>query len=155
MLDEFEKIKGQHEPGMITGKPLELGGLALRGDATAQGGYIVIKEMVAALVPDKKDLTVAIQGFGNAGAFIAEKLAHDGFKVVAVSDSSSGLRNYQGLDIAAVSRFKHKTSKVADLEQGEIITNAELLESGVDILVLAALENQITEIRSFITQKRL
>ncbi len=144
MLDEFEKINGRHEPGMITGKPLELGGLALRGDATAQGGYIVIKEMVAVLAPDKKDLTVAVQGFGNAGSFIVEKLAHDGFKIVAVSDSSSGLRNYNGLDINAVSRYKNQTGKVADKEQGEIITNSELLESEVDILVLAALENQIT-----------
>ncbi len=144
MLDEFEKINGRHEPGMITGKPLELGGLALRGDATAQGGYIVIKEMVTALVSDKTNLTVAVQGFGNAGAFIAEKLAQDGFKIAAVSDSSSGLRNYNGLDIAAVSRYKNQTGKVADKEQGEIITNAELLESEVDILVLAALENQIT-----------
>ena len=144
MLDEFEKISGRHEPGMITGKSLELGGLALRSDATAQGGYIIIKEMVAALAPGKKDLTVAVQGFGNAGAFITEKLASDGFKIVAVSDSSSGLRNYNGLDVAAVSRYKNETGKVADKEQGEVITNSDLLESEVDILVLAALENQIT-----------
>lgn len=144
MLDEFEKINGRHEPGMITGKPLELGGLALRGDATAQGGYIVIKEMVATLAPNKKELTVAVQGFGNAGAFIADKLAHDGFKIVAVSDSSGGLRNYNGLDVNAVSRYKNQTGKVADKEQGEAIANNELLKSEVDILVLAALENQIT-----------
>lgn len=145
MLDEFEKIKGQHEPGMITGKPLELGGLALRGDATAQGGYLVAKEMVANFLPNKENITVAIQGFGNAGLFMAEKLYRDGFKVVAVSDSRGGIYNDKGLAIEELAAFKNAGHPVGDWSEGEKIDNARLLEIKVDILILAALENQITE----------
>jgi glutamate dehydrogenase/leucine dehydrogenase len=144
MLDEFEKKVGHHEPGMITGKPVELGGIAMRGDATAQGGYIVIKEMVNKFLSSQSGLTVAIQGFGNAGSFIAEKLSDDGFKVVAASDSKSGIRNVKGLNVKSISELKNQNKLVGDYVDGEKISNAELLETEVDILILAALENQIT-----------
>jgi len=144
MLDEFEKKVGHHEPGMITGKPVELGGIALRGDATAQGGYLVIKEMTAKFLPDQKETKIVIQGFGNAGLFMTEKLYHDGHKIIAVSDSRGGLYNPAGLNIPELVQWKNSGQAVGDYTGGEKITNAQLLELETDILVLAALENQIT-----------
>jgi len=144
MLDEFEKKVGHHEPGMITGKPVELGGIALRGDATAQGGYIVTKELAAKLI-HKKDISVVVQGFGNAGLFMAEKLYKDGYKIIAVSDSKGGIYFEEGLNIPALAGFKNSGQPVSAWKEGKQITNAELLELKTDILVLAALENQITK----------
>ncbi len=145
MLDEFEKRVGQCEPGMITGKPIELGGIKLRSDATAQGGYLVTKEMVSKFLENKKDLTVAIQGFGNAGHFIAQKLFEDGFKITAVSDSKGGIYKKEGFDILKLIEFKQNGNSVNDYSFGQKVNNAEFLELPVDILILAALENQITE----------
>jgi glutamate dehydrogenase/leucine dehydrogenase len=145
MLDEFEKKTGRHEPGMITGKPLELGGIALRADSTAAGGYIVAKEMLGDLLPDKKDLRVAVQGFGNAGLYMAKKLYQDGLKIVAVSDSQGGIYNEQGFSVDDLADFKNSCQSVCNYSLGARITNAELLELPVDILILAALENQITK----------
>lgn len=144
MLDEFEKINGRHEPGMITGKPVELGGIAMRGDATAQGGYLVTQELINNFLDSKKGTPVAIQGFGNAGLFMAQKLYQDGCRVVAVSDSKGGIYNEQGLDIKKLSAWKEAGNNVGEYSDGQAITNAQLLEMPVDILVLAALENQIT-----------
>lgn len=144
MLDEFEKINGRHEPGMITGKPVELGGIAMRGDATAQGGYLVTQELINNFLDSKKGISVAIQGFGNAGLFMAQKLYQDGCRVVAVSDSKGGIYNEQGLDIKKLSAWKEAGNNVGEYSDGQAITNAQLLEMPVDILVLAALENQIT-----------
>ncbi len=149
MLDEFEKKTGQHEPGMITGKPLELGGLELRKDATAQGGYLVTKKMISQFLNDRKNLTIAIQGFGNAGYFMAQKLYQDGLKIVAVSDSQGGIYNKKGLDIPRLIKFKNQGHSVHDYPDGEKLSNdklgKDLLALPVDILVLAALENQITQ----------
>jgi glutamate dehydrogenase/leucine dehydrogenase len=144
MLDEYEKKVGHHEPGMITGKPVELGGIALRGDATAQGGYIVTKELAAKLI-HKKEIKVIVQGFGNAGLFMAEKLYKDGYKIIAVSDSKGGIYNEAGLNISELALFKNSGQAVGEWKEGKKITNAELLELPTDILVLAALENQITK----------
>lgn len=145
MLDEFEKRVGHHEPGMITGKPVELGGIALRGDATAQGGYLVVKEMVAKFLPERRDIKIVIQGFGNAGLFMTEKLFHDGYKIIAVSDSRGGIYNEDGLDIPGLITWKNSGQIVSDYAGGQKVTNAELLELKTDVLVLAALENQITK----------
>ncbi len=144
MLDQFEKKVGHHEPGMITGKPVELGGIAMRGDATAQGGYIIVKELTAKLI-DKKEIKVIVQGFGNAGLFMAEKLYNDGYKIVAVSDSRGGIYQADGLNITDLAAFKNQGQAVGNWTQGKAVTNAELLELETDILVLAALENQITK----------
>jgi len=144
MLDEYEKKVGHHEPGMITGKPVELGGIALRGDATAQGGYIVTKELAAKLI-HKKEIKVIVQGFGNAGLFMAEKLYKDGYKIIAVSDSKGGIYNETGLSISELVVFKNSGQTVGEWKEGKKVTNAELLELPTDILVLAALENQITK----------
>ena len=145
ILDEYEKTVGHHEPGMITGKPIELGGIKLRADATAQGGYFIAQEMIKEFLQERKseDIKIAVQGFGNAGLFMAEKLAADNFKIVAVSDSQGGVWKEQGLDVTALSAHKSAGNNVSSYNDGQAISNAELLEADVDILVLAALENQI------------
>ncbi|MFA6194970.1 MAG: Glu/Leu/Phe/Val dehydrogenase [Patescibacteria group bacterium] len=147
MLDEFEKINGRHEPGMITGKPLEIGGLALRGDATAQGGYLVVKEMAGEFLKGRahEKVTIVIQGFGNAGLFMTEKLFNDGYKIIAVSDSQGAIYNEGGLNIPELIKLKNGGQSVGTYAGGSQMTNAELLELKTDILVLAALENQITK----------
>ncbi len=147
MLDEFEKINGRHEPGMITGKPLEIGGLVLRGDATAQGGYLIVKEMAGEFLKGRanKEIAIAIQGFGNAGLFMTEKLFNDGYKIIAVSDSQGAIYNESGLNIPELIKLKNSGQPVGNYTGGSKMTNAELLESKTDILVLAALENQITK----------
>ncbi len=139
MLDEYEKLKGCHEPGMITGKPIELQGCELRNTATAKGGFIIINKLVEKIGINKSDLKVAIQGFGNAGSNIFRMLHKDGFKVVAVSDSKGGRYNEKGLDIDEVIKTKNNSGSV-----GGDIKNKELLESDVDILILSAIENQVT-----------
>ncbi len=143
MLDQFEKKIGQHQPAMITGKPLELGGLALRSDSTAKGGFIVIKELLHHIEGISAKPTVAIQGFGNAGLNIAKMLYTDGFNIVAVSDSSGGIYDKSGIDINKATDLKNSGTSATDFT-GTKITNPQLLELPVDILVLAALENQIT-----------
>jgi len=145
MLDEYERKVGHHEPGMITGKPLELQGCDLRNDATAKGGFIVAKEMIKKFKLNKKTIRIAVQGFGNAGLYISQMLYKDGFKIVAVSDSKGGIYNKNGLNINEIIKIKNTTKSVLDYKQAENITNTGLLKLQVDILVLAALENQITE----------
>ena len=146
MLDEYEKKVGHHEPGMITGKPLELQGCSLRGTATAKGGFIVIEQLIQDLIKkEKQNLTFAIQGFGNAGQNLAKMLNKAGAKVVAVSDSKGGVYEDQGIDIDALAKSKAENGNVSTNFDGKTITNQELLTLPVDILILAALENQITE----------
>lgn len=145
MLDEFEKIKGHHEPGMITGKPIELGGCVLRSDATAEGGRIIIHELLNKINKKPQDLRVAIQGFGNAGMLITQKLYDDKFKIISVSDSKGAITNENGLNITELINHKKETKSVINFKDSKTITNKELLEKNVDLLVLAALENQITK----------
>jgi len=144
MLDEFEKINKRHEPGMITGKPVELGGIAIRGNATSKGGLIVLNEFLKK-VKKNNNFKVAVQGFGNAGSYIASMLQEQGFNVVAVSDSKGGIFNKNKLEINKIKKLKNEGKSVIDYEDGEEITNEQLLELDVDLLVLAALENQITK----------
>ncbi len=143
MMDEYEKIKGGHYPGVITGKPLELGGSAGRGTATAQGGFYVLQELLLKLKLNRKKLTVAIQGFGNAGSVFADLADQAGLKVVAVSDSQGGIYDEQGLDLDKVKVHKKQTGSVVDFAGAKNISNQKILELPVDILVPAALENQI------------
>ncbi len=145
MLDEYEKIKGEHLPGLITGKPVELGGSQGRGFSTSQGGAYVLREYMKIKEQNPEETTVAIQGFGNVGSFMAKILHEGGYKVVAVSDSKIGLYNEEGLDITAVMHHKKQTDKMSGFKGAKEITNAELLELDVDVLVPAALENQITK----------
>jgi len=145
MVDEYSKIIGYNVPGVITGKPLALGGSAGRGDATAKGGMYCIREAAKVLGIDLSKATVAVQGYGNAGRF-AHKLIEEmfGSKVVAVSDSKGGIYNPKGIDLEAATAHKQSTRSVIDLPGTQALTNAELLELDVDILIPAALENVIS-----------
>jgi glutamate dehydrogenase (NAD(P)+) len=145
MLDEYEKLVGHHEPGVITGKPLALGGSEGRTPATALGGLFTIRETAKLLGLPLAGITCAIQGYGNVGSY-AHKLAHDlfGVRVVAVSDEFGGVFNEGGLDPATISTHLRQTGKVGNAPDTESITNQELLELNVDILIPAAIENQLT-----------
>ena len=145
MLDEYEMLHGRHEPGAITGKPLQLGGSAGRSPATAMGGMFTIREAGKLLGMELNGVTAAIQGYGNVGSF-AHRLGHDrfGMKVVAVSDEYGGIYNKNGLEPEMVSRHLRRTGKVANLPESEEISNTALLELDVDVLVPAAIENQLT-----------
>lgn len=145
MMDEYQVLVGHHEPGVITGKPLELGGAAGRNDATARGGIYTVREAAKQLNMDLNGATAAIQGYGNAGQFghiLSEEIL--GQKVIAVSDSRGGIINEHGLDFEAVRAHKAKTGSVIDYPGSDNITNEELLELEVDVLYPAALENVIT-----------
>ncbi len=145
MMDEYETIIGQHSPGVITGKPIALGGSAGRGDATARGGIYVTREAAKTLGLDLKGKTMAIQGFGNAGQHAALLGAEIlGMKVVAASDSQGGVSNAKGLDAKALVQHKQKTGSLAGFPGAESISNEKLLELEVAVLFPAALENAIT-----------
>jgi glutamate dehydrogenase (NAD(P)+) len=146
MMDEYSKLKGYHSPAVITGKPLALGGSAGRGDATARGGLYTIVEAARHLNIDLSAATVAVQGYGNAGANIAI-LANGilGSRIVAVSDSKGGIYNEHGLEPNKVLQHKTETGSVINYSEAENLSNEELLGLRVDILCPAALENIITQ----------
>jgi len=143
MMDTFSRLKGAYSPGVITGKPLIIGGSKGRSEATAQGCVFTILEALKELGRKPEETTVAIQGFGNAGRISANLLSELGFVIVAVSDSRGGIYDPNGLDVEKVGQLKD-TSSIQDYEKGKTISNADLLELEVDILIPAALENVIT-----------
>ncbi|RLG41864.1 MAG: glutamate dehydrogenase [Thermoproteota archaeon] len=145
MMDEYSKLVGYNAFGVITGKPIEVGGSLGRIDATSRGGMYVLEAVAAKLGIDLSKSTFAIQGYGNAG-YYAAKLAKElfGAKVVAVSDSRGGIYNPDGLDPELVLEHKRKTGSVVGYPGAQEISNPELLELDVDILVPAAIENVIT-----------
>ena len=144
MMDEYEKIARHSAPGVITGKPLENGGSLGRGDATARGGMYVLEEAAKSIALDLSKVKVAIQGFGNAGQY-AMKLVAEMFKskVVAISDTKGGIYLESGLDYDKVMEHKKKTGSVANFPGSKNISNEELLELPVEVLIPAAIENQI------------
>ena len=147
MMDEYSVMRGYNVPGVITGKPIPLGGSAGRGDATARGGMFTIREAAKLLGIDLSKATVAVQGYGNAGQF-AHQLVTEmfGSKVVAVSDSRGGIYVEHGLDFDKTMEWKTQEGTVATYkccDEAKSISNEDLLELDVDILVPAALENQI------------
>jgi glutamate dehydrogenase (NAD(P)+) len=145
MMDEYSFMRGYNVPGVITGKPLPLGGSAGRGDATARGGMYCVREAAKVVGLDTNGATMAIQGFGNAGQFAAilgQELL--GARIVAVSDSKGGIYNAAGLDPVKVIAHKQQTGSVVGYPSTESVSNEALLELDVDILAPAALENQIT-----------
>ncbi|MEK7132781.1 MAG: Glu/Leu/Phe/Val dehydrogenase [Patescibacteria group bacterium] len=158
MLDEYEKIKGRSEPGMITGKPLALGGSLGRDTATAQGGVYVLLNILASAGMKTRGLRVAVQGFGNAG-FHAARLLHDkGFTIVGLSDSKGAIFRADGLDPLHVQKAKHEHDSITGLycqggvcddkrmkrDGASVGENEDLLEADCDILIPAALDNQLT-----------
>lgn len=145
MMDEYSTIKGYGNPGMITGKPIPLGGSVGRGDATSRGGMYTIIEAARHLNIDLKGARVAIQGYGNAGSFAAILLSEEtGCAIVAVSDSKGGIYNENGLDVRQVLSYKKETGSVVGFPGSQPISNAEVLELDVDILLPSALEGVIT-----------
>jgi glutamate dehydrogenase/leucine dehydrogenase len=143
MLDAYNTAVGGQHPGVITGKPIHRGGSLGRDDATARGGFYVLQG-VASDIGLAKDFTLAIQGFGNAGQFMAKLCSDAGYRIVAVTDSTGGVSDPEGLDVDALLAHKKETGHVKGFP-GKEITNAALLELPVDVLVPAALENQITK----------
>lgn len=146
MMDEYEVLVNQSHPGMITGKPILLGGSEGRGDATARGGVFTVREACKNLKINPKG-TFAVQGFGNAGQFAA--LLHPeilgGGKLVAVSDSQGGVYSEKGMDPKKIVDYKLSKGAVKGFPGTTPISNEKLLELGVDILYPSALENVITE----------
>ncbi|MFH1427839.1 MAG: Glu/Leu/Phe/Val dehydrogenase [Patescibacteria group bacterium] len=145
MRDEFEKIKGRSEPGMITGKPIPLGGSLGRTAATAQGGVYILEELVKSGNKNRGELRVAIQGFGNAGYYVASILYKLGYKVVAISDSQGGIYNKDGFDPEYVNKIKQEQSSVVKVYDVQKISNEEIITCNCDILIPSALDNQIRE----------
>jgi glutamate dehydrogenase (NAD(P)+) len=146
MMDEYSKLVGHNVYGVFTGKPVELGGSEGRTEATARGGYFVLREALK-----KKRLRgrkVAIQGFGNVGSEMARILFENGFKVIAVSDSKGGIYKEGGIDVNALLAFKKETGSVTGFKHGKAITSKGLLEVNCDILIPAALQNQITNVNA-------
>lgn len=132
-------------PGLVTGKPKVLGGSEGREGATGRGGFYVAQETLKHLGMDFRGTRIAIQGFGNVGSHMAQYCHEQGAKIVAVSDISGGIHCGDGLDIRALKRHLKETKSVADFPGSEPISNEALLELDCDMLVPAALENQITE----------
>lgn len=168
MMDEYSKIRRERTPDVITGKPIPLGGSLGRDDATGRGAYYCVKELEKLKSWNPSDIRVAVQGFGNAGQHVARLLQADRYKIVAISDSRGGIFRDGGIDIPrAIERKRERrtvsevysASSVCDCPEcgciecrcatedqstGELITNEQLLELDIDILIPAALENQIT-----------
>jgi glutamate dehydrogenase (NAD(P)+) len=145
IMDEYVRIQGRFLPGVITGKPLNLGGSHGREDATGRGGVYIAREAAKYKGMDLSQASVAIQGFGNAGsfaAFLMRELMKS--KIVAVSDSQGGIFNGDGLDVEAVFQHKQTTGSVIDYPGTEKLTNEELLELDVDVLFPSGLEDVIT-----------
>lgn len=145
MLDEYEKVTGNFAPWVITGKPLSIGGSKWRWAATATGWFYVLEHYLTGKKIALSWKKVAVQWAGNAGLIFA-RLAVDAWaQVVAMSDSRGGMYNKEGLDISVIEQLKSSKKSVTDYPDGKVITNEDLLVLDVDILVPAALENQITE----------
>ncbi|EKU99559.1 glutamate dehydrogenase/leucine dehydrogenase [Leptolyngbya sp. PCC 7375] len=173
MMDQYSIIRRQRSPAVITGKPVALGGSLGRSTATGTGAFYVLEAMMEHLSDKRSDKrsgkqpsspkTVAVQGFGNAGAVVARHLFDAGYTIVAVSDSRGGIYTPNGLDIPSIQKFKADTrsvkavycdGSVCNLVEHEVITNDALLSLDVDILIPAALENQITAANADAIQAR-
>ena len=143
MLDEYEKTIGKKSPATFTGKPVESGGSLGRTEATGRGGVIVMENLLKALNKDYQ--TIAVQGFGNVGYYFAQIAYEKGYRIIALSDSKGGIYNENGLNPEEVMKVKEETGSVINFKDGKVISNEELLELPVDVLVPAALENVITK----------
>ena len=146
MVDEYSKLKGESVYGIVTGKSIEIGGSKGRNEATGCGVCFVTLEMMKKYNMKPEDCKIVIQGMGNVGSISAKLLAEEGAKIVAVSDVSCAIYNENGLDIAGIYKYLDSGKNLLDGYTGDCkrITNAELLELPCDILIPAALENQIT-----------
>lgn len=146
MVDEYSKLKGESVYGIVTGKSIEIGGSKGRNEATGRGVCFVTLEMMKKYNMKPEDCKIVIQGMGNVGSISAKLLAEEGAKIIAVSDVSCAIYNEDGLDISGIYKYLDSGKNLLDGYTGDCkrITNAELLELPCDILIPAALENQIT-----------
>ncbi|MBD3311289.1 MAG: glutamate dehydrogenase [Candidatus Magasanikbacteria bacterium] len=145
MRDEYEKLLGKSDPGVITGKPIEQGGSEGRSFSTAQGGVYCVQELAKKMNWDPSQTAVSVQGYGNAGSFMAKILHELGFKIVAASDSKGGVYKEDGFNPEELFKHKQESGSVLGFKDTKEITNEEILELDTDILVPAALENVITD----------
>jgi len=148
MYSEYRKIKGGHPLGVITGKPVALGGIEGRSSATGYGGFYVLETLInnhlkASRLRPKEDLRVAVQGFGKVGYWFAEKCQRNGIRVVALSNEFGGVYDPDGVNVGRV-RERLDATEGKEWGQGQSISNADLLTLDVDVLVPAAIENVIT-----------
>ncbi len=150
MMDTYSMNKGRSIPGVVTGKPIEIGGSVGRESATGMGLYFVLQAMCEKLGLELKSQTIIVQGFGNVGGTIASLLSREGCKILAVSDISGGLYSSDGLNIEELLNWTRQGNYLKDFknERYEFITNLKLLTTKCDILVPAALENQITQVNA-------
>jgi glutamate dehydrogenase (NAD(P)+) len=144
IFDTYSMNKGHSVLGVVTGKPLTIGGSLGREEATARGALYCVREAVRKLQMSLEGTSVAVQGFGNVGSFLAKFLAEDGAKVIAVSDSSAGLHNPNGIDVQSALAHKRETGTLAGFRGAEAISNEELLLLECDVLAPCALEQVIT-----------
>ena len=154
MADEFSIISRRQVPGMITGKPIYLGGSAGREAATGRGALFTLNEYVKRTNAKPRDLKIAVQGFGNVGYNFARLAEEEGYNIVAVSDSKGAIVADEALNVKDVQHYKQQQKKLASVycdgsvcnqKKFESISNEDLLELDIDVLVLAAMENQITQ----------
>lgn len=155
LMDTYSMNVGYSVPGVVTGKPLELGGSAGRNEATGRGCVFAIEEAARTLGMSLSSARTVVQGFGNAGSVAARLMSEHGSPVVAVSDSRGGIYNPQGLDLRKVSVHKQRTGSVVGYREAEDVTNDHLLELDCEILIPAALEGQITHRNAGRIQARL
>ncbi|MGQ9759107.1 MAG: Glu/Leu/Phe/Val family dehydrogenase [Candidatus Methanomethylicaceae archaeon] len=144
-MDEYSRVKGYNVPGTVTGKPLIIGGSEGRTEATGMGVAITGKEAAKRLGIELKKATVVVQGFGNVGYYSAYFMEKLGCKIIGVGDSKGGIYSKKGIQVELMSKFKEKHGTVVGYPDAENVTNEELLEQECDILIPAALENQITK----------
>ncbi len=154
MMDEYEKIMGGHYPGVITGKPLFLGGSTVREYSTAQGAVHATEEAIKK-IGLSKGATVAIQGFGNAGSFVAKILQNKGYKITVVSDSTGTVVNHMGLDVEDLIAYKNKNGSVRKYPGAKNLGKKHCFEQDVDILIPAAIEGSINKENANIIKAKL
>ncbi len=144
IMDTYSMHLGYSMPAVVTGKPVEIGGSLGRNEATGRGVIYAVREAMKHLNLPFEGATVAVQGFGNVGSISARTAHETGMKVVAVTDVTGGVYNPKGLDLPALIQHAAATRSVAGFPGADAITNEELLALKVDVLIPAALENQIT-----------
>jgi glutamate dehydrogenase len=144
MVDEFSKMKMKNQFGLITGKPLIIGGSAGRNEATARGCVVTVREAGRKLGIDMKGARTVVQGYGNAGSIAARLMGDMGAKIIGANDSKGGVYNPAGMDPAKLQEYKNETGSVKGFPGSQDVSNEELLVLECEVLIPAALENQIT-----------
>jgi len=145
IFDTFSMNKGHSVLGVVTGKPLTIGGSLGREEATARGALFTLEAALARLDKPMQGLRIAVQGFGNVGSFFAKFVAESGATVVAISDSTGGIHNGNGVDVAAAFAHKRGGGSISDLKAGDALTNDELVTVDCDVFAPCALEQVVTE----------